>query len=85
MRERTLRYGALSLWLLTLCLPGIASAKLPVATAPILVVGDSLSAAHNIPVQSGWVTLLDQRLKRDMATPPRSSIPASAARPHPVH
>ncbi|MBB4605440.1 acyl-CoA thioesterase-1 [Xanthomonas sp. F14] len=40
------------------------------ATAPILVVGDSLSAAHNIPVQSGWVTLLDQRLKRDMATPP---------------
>lgn len=72
MRERTLRYGALSLWLLTLSLlaPGIASAKLPVATAPILVVGDSLSAAHNIPVQSGWVTLLDQRLKRDMATPP---------------
>lgn len=72
MRERTLRYGALVLWLLTLSLlaPGIASAKSPVATAPILVVGDSLSAAHNIPVQSGWVTLLDQRLKRDMATPP---------------
>lgn len=72
MRERTLRYGALALWLLTLSLlaPGIASAKSPAATAPILVVGDSLSAAHNIPVQSGWVTLLDQRLKRDMATPP---------------
>ncbi|RXD34391.1 arylesterase, partial [Xanthomonas perforans] len=72
MRERTLRYGVLALWLLTLSLlaPGIASAKSPVATAPVLVVGDSLSAAHNIPVQSGWVTLLDQRLKRDMATPP---------------
>lgn len=28
----------------------------------ILVVGDSLSAAYGIPQQSGWVTLLDQRL-----------------------
>ncbi len=36
----------------------------------MLVVGDSLSAAHNIPVQSGWVNLLDQRLKQQMKAPP---------------
>jgi acyl-CoA thioesterase-1 len=36
----------------------------------VLVVGDSLSAAHNIPVAAGWVNLLDLRLKRDMKTPP---------------
>lgn len=28
----------------------------------VLVLGDSLSAAHNIPVESGWVHLLDVRL-----------------------
>jgi len=28
----------------------------------VLVLGDSLSAAHNIPVESGWVSLLDARL-----------------------
>lgn len=28
----------------------------------VLVLGDSLSAAHNIPVESGWVHLLDARL-----------------------
>ncbi len=72
MRGRTLRYGALLLWLLTLSLigPAFASAKGGGGGAPILVVGDSLSAAHNIPVQSGWVTLLDQRLHKEMATPP---------------
>ena len=30
----------------------------------ILVLGDSLSAAHNIPVESGWVALLDARLRK---------------------
>jgi acyl-CoA thioesterase-1 len=48
------------LWLLVfLC--GIGSAH---AAAPktVLVLGDSLSAAHNIPVESGWVHLLDARL-----------------------
>jgi acyl-CoA thioesterase-1 len=48
------------LWLLVfLC--GIGSAH---AAAPktVLVLGDSLSAAHNIPVDSGWVHLLDARL-----------------------
>lgn len=42
----------------------------PAATGPVLVVGDSLSAAHNIPVAAGWVNLLDLRLKRDMKAPP---------------
>ena len=34
------------------------------AAAPntVLVLGDSLSAAHNIPVEAGWVHLLDVRL-----------------------
>ena len=30
----------------------------------VLVLGDSLSAAHNIPVESGWVSLLDARLRK---------------------
>jgi len=45
--------------LILLC--GIGSAQ---AAAPktVLVLGDSLSAAHNIPIESGWVHLLDARL-----------------------
>lgn len=37
-----------------------------VAASPktVLVLGDSLSAAHNIPVESGWVHLLDARLAK---------------------
>jgi acyl-CoA thioesterase-1 len=34
------------------------------ARGPILVLGDSLSAAHNIPLESGWVALLDKRLRQ---------------------
>ncbi|WP_333680779.1 arylesterase [Dyella sp.] len=30
----------------------------------VLVLGDSLSAAHNIPVEAGWVHLLEVRLKQ---------------------
>lgn len=33
--------------------------------APILVLGDSLSAAYRIAPESGWVALLDTRLKQD--------------------
>ncbi len=42
---------------------GVGSAQ---AAAPktVLVLGDSLSAAHNIPVDAGWVHLLDARLHR---------------------
>jgi acyl-CoA thioesterase-1 len=39
-----------------LCLPAVASGQI------ILVVGDSLSAAYGIPVEQGWVALLQQRL-----------------------
>ncbi len=38
---------------------GVAQAAAP---KTVLVLGDSLSAAHNIPVESGWVHLLDERL-----------------------
>lgn len=46
-------------WLVFFC--GIGSVQ---AAAPktVLVLGDSLSAAHNIPVEAGWVHLLDGRL-----------------------
>ena len=33
------------------------------AACTVLVLGDSLSAAHNMPMEAGWVHLLDQRLK----------------------
>ena len=38
-----------------------AAPKTPLAPT-VLVLGDSLSAAHNIPVEYGWVSLLDARL-----------------------
>ncbi len=50
------------LWLLVfLCGIGAAHAAVP---ETVLVMGDSLSAAHNIPVESGWVHLLDTRLAK---------------------
>ncbi|WP_233841248.1 arylesterase [Dyella sp. 2HG41-7] len=39
----------------------------PTENAPaksLVVLGDSLSAAHNIPVEAGWVHLLEVRLKQ---------------------
>jgi len=39
---------------------GIAAAAPP----PVLVLGDSLSSAHGIAPQAGWVYLLDARVKR---------------------
>lgn len=46
-----------------LLLGGIGAAQ---AAAPktVLVLGDSLSAAHNIPVEAGWVHLLEVRLAK---------------------
>jgi acyl-CoA thioesterase I len=46
--------------LLLLCGIGTVQAATP---KTVLVLGDSLSAAHNIPVESGWVSLLDARLR----------------------
>jgi acyl-CoA thioesterase-1 len=44
------------LLLLFLMLPNLAVANI------ILIVGDSLSAAYGIPVEKGWVSLLQERL-----------------------
>ncbi|MBX3725471.1 MAG: arylesterase [Xanthomonadales bacterium] len=43
---------------LAILAPHPARADVPV----VLVLGDSLSAAHAIPVEAGWVALLDRRL-----------------------
>ncbi|MGD9888604.1 MAG: arylesterase [Halothiobacillaceae bacterium] len=43
----------------------------------LLVLGDSLSAAHNIPEKQGWVTLMSERLARK--TPPWTIINASVS------
>ncbi|WP_036240529.1 arylesterase [Marinospirillum insulare] len=43
----------------------INSSSLVAAERPvILVMGDSLSAAYNIPTSAGWVSLLEERLKK---------------------
>ena len=59
----------LALWLL-LC-SGLALA----ATRPVLVLGDSLSSAHHIAVESGWVHLLETRLQQSQH--PRPVVNAS--------
>jgi len=60
--------GWLLAWLLLM--PMLACAKGPDTRAAVLVVGDSLSAAHNIPAASGWVNLLQQRVKQQIKPPP---------------
>jgi acyl-CoA thioesterase I len=53
-------------WMLCLALvPACAEAP-----RPILVLGDSLSAAYNMPETDGWVTLLEARLQANMEAPP---------------
>lgn len=47
--------------LLLVCAPLVNAAP---ASKTILLVGDSLSAAHNIPVNAGWPALLQARLKQ---------------------
>lgn len=49
-------------FLLLLVLTAVAPAH---AARTILVFGDSLSAGYGLPSGSGWVSLLEQRLKRD--------------------
>nr|WP_223296815.1 arylesterase [Thiorhodovibrio frisius] len=50
------------------------SAGFSVAAEPVrlLVLGDSLSAAYGLPVQDGWVALLEQRLGAEGAETPTS-------------
>jgi len=66
-RSFILRFLA-TLWLL-IALPAVAHAQ------AVLVVGDSLSAAYNIDIKSGWVALLEQRLAQRQ--PPYKVINAS--------
>lgn len=47
------------------------------AERPIVVLGDSLSAAYKIPVESGWIALLDQRLRSQGADHARQIVNAS--------
>ncbi len=51
-----MRICLLALWLL-LPLPGIATT--------LLVMGDSLSSAYGLPVENGWVALLEQRINKE--------------------
>ncbi|MGB9101971.1 MAG: arylesterase [Stenotrophomonas indicatrix] len=63
--------GAMMMLLLgLLLLPVLACAKGP-GGGTVLVLGDSLSAAHNIPADAGWVSLLQQRVRQQSKTPPR--------------
>ena len=73
-KGRVASMGWLLAWLLLM--PMLACAKGPDTRAAVLVVGDSLSAAHNIPAASGWVNLLQQRVKQQI-TPPPAIINAS--------
>jgi acyl-CoA thioesterase-1 len=55
----------LCLFVLLVCGFGTAqAASTRVSTKTLIVLGDSLSAAHNIPVEAGWVHLLEVRLKQ---------------------
>lgn len=55
---------------LLLCLAVPAATLAADPTRTVLLVGDSLSSAHRIPVDSGWVSLLRARLRAASATPP---------------
>jgi acyl-CoA thioesterase-1 len=69
MSERMMIGRLLALVLLACC--GAASA----APQPVLVLGDSLSSAHHIAVESGWVRLLEERIRN--SAKPRPVVNAS--------
>lgn len=59
--------------LLAALLVALLPATMALAAAPprtVLLLGDSLSSAHRIPVESGWVHRLQDRLTLASATPP---------------
>lgn len=43
---------------------GISNGAAQTVARPVLVLGDSLSAAYGIPVESGWVTLFNDRMAK---------------------
>lgn len=53
----------LAILLAAMQMPGLAQASSPVPA--ILVLGDSLSAEYGLPRGSGWVALLEQRLRKE--------------------
>jgi len=67
-KRRAAPMGWLLAWLLLV--PVLACAKGPDTRNAVLVVGDSLSAAHNIPAASGWVNLLQQRVSKQITPAP---------------
>ena len=60
-----------------LAFPGLASVAAATSERPIMVLGDSLSAAYRIAPESGWVTLLTQRLAQQNPPVTRPVINAS--------
>ncbi|MBT7312088.1 MAG: arylesterase, partial [Halieaceae bacterium] len=44
-----------------------SSANADRESGPILVLGDSISAAYGIPLEQGWVALLEDKLKQHSA------------------
>jgi acyl-CoA thioesterase-1 len=54
---------------------GVSLAASAASPRPVLVLGDSLSAAHNIAVDQGWAHLLEVRLAN--MRPPRPLVNAS--------
>lgn len=46
------------------------AASIPARSGTVLLVGDSLSSAHRIPAEAGWVALLRERVDHATTTPP---------------
>ncbi|HWP18847.1 MAG TPA: arylesterase [Burkholderiaceae bacterium] len=86
-------------WAATAALGSALSARAAPSPAKILIVGDSLSAEYGLKRGSGWVALLEQRLKRegltaqvvnasisgDTTSGGRSRLPALLRQHHPTH
>jgi acyl-CoA thioesterase-1 len=62
------------IYLLILCLTALASTPAMAGGSRVLIVGDSLSAAHNIPIASSWPALLQQQLDPQGVTVINASI-----------
>ena len=51
--------------LIVACMSATINVAAAPSSKPLLIVGDSLSAAYNLAEEQGWVHLLQQRLKTD--------------------
>src|SRR3546814_2656783 len=77
-KQKTAYEMRISDWSSDVCSSDLCSLS-AMAAGPILVVGDSLSAAHNIPQDQGWVALLQDRLNQ-RATPAPEEIGRASCR-----